>query len=194
MRSGDASLVGFSVNTVPRPALYTIGHSIRPIGEFLRLLMAHAIERVADVRSAPRSRHNPQYASEALAAALHRAGIEYFHLPRLGGLRKPLPDSRNTGLTNSGFRGFADYMATQEFEAGLVELLALAADKRTAMMCAEAVWWRCHRSLISDALVSRGAEVRHILGEGRPGLHRLTRSARVRGGRLAYPPRRPPLF
>lgn len=174
--------------------LYTVGHSTRSAEEFVRLLRAHGIECVADVRTLPRSRRNPQFDTEALARTLAETGIEYVHLPRLGGLRRPRRDSRNTGLRSAGFRGYADHMETEEFEAGVTELLALAGRKRTAFMCAEALWWRCHRSLLSDALVARGIEVRHILGEQRAEPHRLTPCARIVGARPTYPAEQDSLF
>jgi uncharacterized protein (DUF488 family) len=175
------------------PVVWTIGHSTRSGDEFVALLKAHGIATVADVRSIPRSRRHPQFNSETLAAALERDGIAYVHLPALGGLRRPRPDSPNAGWRNEGFRGYADHMQTPEFAAALTALERLAAASRVTVMCAEAVPWRCHRSLLADALVARGVEVRHITGTSAPSPHVLTPFARVEGGRVAYPPAQPPL-
>lgn len=152
------------------------------------LLRAHGIQRLVDIRTVPRSRHNPQFNKETLPEALGREGIEYTHMPELGGLRHARKDSPNTGWRNASFRGFADYMATAEFESGVAKLMNLAEREPTAIMCAEAVPWRCHRSLISDALLARGVEVVHITGRGQPQPHSLTSFARVEGGRVTYPP------
>lgn len=167
--------------------ILTIGHSTRPLKEFITLLQAHGVTLLIDVRTVPRSRRNPQFNRENLPASLAAAGVGYWHLPGLGGLRRPRPDSRNLAWENEGFRGFADYMGTPEFEAALDELLELARRERVAIMCAEAVPWRCHRSLIADALVARGVAVEHILGPARRQPHTLTRFARVEGGRVVYP-------
>jgi uncharacterized protein (DUF488 family) len=175
-------------------SLYTVGHSTRSTEDFIRLLRAHGIERLADVRTIPRSRHNPQFNSDALERSLREAGIAYAPLPRLGGLRKPRKDSPNLGWRHSGFRGYADYMETPEFEAGLGELLAMAEGARTAVMCAEAVWWRCHRSVLADALLARGITVLHILHEKKVEPHRFTRFALVEGTRVTYPPEQPSLL
>jgi uncharacterized protein (DUF488 family) len=142
---------------------------------------------LADVRTIPRSRANPQYDQARLARALEAAGIGYAHLPHLGGLRKPRPDSPNAGWRNTSYRGYADHMATPEFEEGLCELRALARAGPVAVMCAEAVPWRCHRSLIADALLARGVTVEHIVGRGRTQPHRLTPFARVEGRAVTYP-------
>src|SRR6267142_950438 len=136
--------------------ILTVGHSNRSLDAFVAILKAHGVECLADVRTIPRSRHNPQFNAETLQKSLSMAGIVYTRLPRLGGLRKPRKDSRNLAWRNDSFRGYADYMETTEFEKGIAELLALARDRRTAILCAEALYYRCHRSLISDALVSRG--------------------------------------
>jgi len=165
-----------------------VGHSTRPIEEFLELLRSNGVGILADVRTVPRSRHNPQFEKVALAEALGRGGMEYFHLKRLGGLRKPHPDSPNQGWRSASFRGYADYMASPDFEEGLLELRALADRGQVAIMCAEAVPWRCHRSLIADALLARGAKPEHITGPGRTRPHELTPFARVDGERLSYPP------
>jgi uncharacterized protein (DUF488 family) len=175
-------------NPPAAPVLYSIGHSTRPLAEFIGLLQDFGVELVADVRTVPRSRHNPQFNRETLPGELAAAGIGYVHLPRLGGLRHPKKDSPNQGWRNPSFRGFADYLKTPEFEAGLAELLELARERRTTLMCAEAVPWRCHRSLIADALAVRGVRVEHILGPGKAQAHRLTPFARVEAGGLIYPP------
>lgn len=166
--------------------IHTIGHSTRSIEELVALLRAAGVKVVADIRTIPRSRHNPQYDRGALGRALRSRRIRYVHLPALGGLRHARKGSPNTGWRNASFRGFADYMLTDEFEAGLAELRALA-PSGVAVMCAEAVPWRCHRSLVADALTVRGAAVEHIVGAGRPSLHRLTPFARVDGTRVTYP-------
>jgi uncharacterized protein (DUF488 family) len=168
--------------------VFTIGHSTRAIDEFLRVLRAHGVALVADVRTVPRSRHNPQFNRETLPASLAEAGIGYVHLAALGGLRKPLPDSINAAWKNASFRGYADYMQTPEFAAGLEHLLELARERPTAVMCAEAVPWRCHRSLIGDALTARGVTVEDILSESKRSPHRMTPFARVDGERVTYPP------
>jgi uncharacterized protein (DUF488 family) len=167
--------------------VFTIGHSTRPIEEFLGLLKAHGVTRVIDVRTVPKSRHNPQFGRTELSAALHRARMHYRHLPGLGGLRRPRRDSINTAWRNLSFRGYADYMQTAEFTAALERALALAAAEPSALMCAEAVPWRCHRSLIADALVARGIEAREIASATRATVHTLTPWARVEGHRVTYP-------
>ncbi len=167
--------------------IYTIGHSTRTLNTFLRLLHAHGIEQVADVRTVPRSRANPQFGQDALPAELEAEGLRYVHLPGLGGWRRPRPDSPNAGWRNASFRGYADYMLTPEFEQNLEALLALARTAPTAIMCAEAVPYRCHRSLIADALTARGIEVRHISSLRSANLHELTPWAKVEGTRLTYP-------
>lgn len=166
----------------------TIGHSTRPIGEFVGLLRAHGVERVVDVRSIPRSLRNPQYEKDALKASLLAAGIEYIHHGALGGLRKARPDSPNGAWRNASFRGYADHMQTMQFEQGLLRLFELAREKPTAILCAEAVPWRCHRSMIADAAVARGAVVRHIMSPSDARPHGLNPAARVDGeGRITYP-------
>ncbi len=172
----------------PPPLILTVGHSTRSIAEFNRLLQAHGVTCVADVRTIPRSRHNPQFNSESLPAALKRGGIGYVHLAGLGGLRHTNRTSPNTGWRNASFRGFADYMQTPEFERALQELLPLAKEGQIALMCAEAVPWRCHRSLIADALLVRGVQVEHIMSPTHRQAHVLTRFAKVRGRRITYPP------
>lgn len=167
--------------------IYTIGHSTRSIEQFLGLLKAHNIEELVDVRTVPQSRHNPQFGQEELAAALQQAGIGYMHLGKLGGLRQSSKDSINLGWQNSSFRGFADYMATPEFQQGLDELKAIAEKKRVAIMCAEAVPWRCHRSLIADALTTQGWQVLHIQSKKTASPHEPTPFLKVQDGKLTYP-------
>jgi len=173
---------------MPRqPTIWTLGHSTRQIDEFIGLLRAHEISLVVDVRTVPRSRHNPQFNTETLAQSLRDAGLQYRHLMELGGLRKPKNDSLNNGWRNASFRGYADYMQTEEFQRALEELMAYGTDMKPAIMCAEAVPWRCHRSLIADALVSRGWEVRHILSQVKADEHQLTPFAVIDGDTLVYP-------
>jgi uncharacterized protein (DUF488 family) len=165
----------------------TIGHSTHSIEDFVAFLRAHEVARVVDVRTVPKSRHVPQYNAESLAAELPPQGIDYVHLKALGGLRHPAKDSVNAGWRNASFRGYADYMATEEFRKGIERLLELARDKRTTIMCAEAVPWRCHRSLIGDALLVRQVDVQDILSETQTREHVLTPFARVRNLEIAYP-------
>ena len=167
--------------------IYTIGHSTRAIDAVLELLRIHGIQQLGDVRTVPKSRRHPHFAQEALARSLAAAGVDYRHLPALGGLRKPRRDSTNTAWRHEGFRGYADYMETPEFDAALDELIGWAAQAPTTIMCAEAVWWQCHRRLVADALVARGVAVRHILGPDAPKPHELTDFARVESGRVRYP-------
>ena len=165
----------------------TVGHSTHPIEEFISILEAHGIHRLVDVRTIPKSRRNPQFNRESLSASLPKVGIDYFHLPGLGGLRHTRKDSINTGWRNASFRGYADYMQTAEFAENLNHLIELAAQVPTAIMCAEAVPWRCHRSLIADALVARGIAVMEILSAGKSRPHVLTAFARVEGQQVTYP-------
>jgi len=167
--------------------LYTIGHSTRTLDELAGLLRASGVSIVADIRTIPRSRHNPQFNRDALRSALRRRRIRYVHLPLLGGLRRARKDSPNTGWRNASFRGYADYMLTEDFEHGLAELEALTEEGTVAVMCAEAVPWRCHRSLVADAVTVRGADVEDITGPGTPHPHRLTPFAHVEGARITYP-------
>ena len=167
--------------------IFTIGHSTRPIGEFIRLLQSHAVQRILDVRTVPRSRFNPQFDMSRLPGLLLNGGIQYTHVPELGGLRKPRPDSPNAGWRNTSFRGYADYMQTATFKSGLERALELARSERVALMCAEAVPWRCHRSLIADALLARGIEPREITGDGKSRPLTLTSFARVEGEQVVYP-------
>jgi uncharacterized protein (DUF488 family) len=166
--------------------IWTIGHSTRPIEEFLEMLAAFRIETIADVRRFPGSRNSPQYGQEQLAAVLANNDLEYVWLEALGGRRRPLPDSPNMAWRNTAFRGYADYMASASFEEGFAQLLEIASASRTAIMCAEAVWWRCHRSLIADALCARGIEVVHIMDAKHSTVHPMTKPARVVDGRLTY--------
>jgi uncharacterized protein (DUF488 family) len=168
-----------------------IGHSTRALAELVDLLVTNGVRILADVRTIPRSRRNPQFAAERLAPALAAAGVRYAHLAQLGGLRRAHKASPNGAWRNDSFRGYADHMATAEFEEGLVALRALAREGPVALMCAEAVPWRCHRSLIADALHARGVEVQHIVGRGRTRPHRLTPFAVVRGRQVTYPPSAP---
>jgi uncharacterized protein (DUF488 family) len=169
------------------PVILTIGHSTRTWNDFRDLLRAHRVKRVVDVRSIPRSRHNPQFNRETLRTKLRSAGIGYVHLQKLGGLRHARRDSPNMGWRNTSFRGFADYMQTSKFEAGLERLIKLAGQKRSAIMCAESVPWRCHRSLIADALAVNGIRVDDIMSMKRSQVHSLTPFARVQGHRVTYP-------
>jgi uncharacterized protein (DUF488 family) len=169
------------------PTIWTLGHSTRPIDEFIGLLRAHQISLLVDVRTVPRSRYNPQFNTDALYQSLRDAGLQYRHLLELGGLRKPKKDSVNDGWRNASFRGYADYMQTEEFQRALEELLAYSTDKNTAIMCAEAVPWRCHRSLIADALVIRGWDSLHIMSETKADPHKLTSFAHLEKGTLTYP-------
>jgi uncharacterized protein (DUF488 family) len=180
--------------TWPPGTVFTVGHSTLPIERFTSVLEAYGIERLADVRTVPRSRRNPQFNAETLAASLRDAGIEYVPLKELGGLRKPRPDSPNGAWRNDSFRGYADYMQTEPFANALDHLMSLSREKRTAIMCAEAVPWRCHRSLIADALGAHGIGVVEILSETSYRDHALTSFARVAGTTVTYPPPQPPLL
>lgn len=167
--------------------VYTLGHSTRPSDEFLKILDEFAIQAVADIRTIPRSRHNPQYDQESLRQLLRDHRIEYIHLPALGGLRRASKASINMGWKNASFRGYADYMQTPEFAAAIEELIALASRGKTIIMCAEAVPWRCHRSLVGDALLVRSVEVLDILSVTSSKPHRMTPWARVDGLHISYP-------
>src|SRR6202049_4516418 len=169
------------------PHVLTVGHSTRTWKTLLDLRRAHRVKRVIDVRSSPRSRHNPQFNRATLSKKLRAARIGYVHLRKLGGLRHSRRDSINLGWRNASFRGFADYMQTSDFEAGLQRLIKLAKQKESALMCAEAVPWRCHRSLIADALTVRGIRVKAIMNKNRSQLHSLTSFARVRRRCITYP-------
>jgi uncharacterized protein (DUF488 family) len=165
---------------------WTIGHSTRSLHEFIETLKSFRVETLVDVRSFPGSRRYPHFNREALHDSLAAAAIDYIHLPELGGRRKPLPDSLNMTWRNESFRGYADYMETDEFRSGIDRLLGLARDRRTVIMCSEAVWWRCHRSMISDYLKAKGVEVIHILAPGKSEAHPYTSAARIVNGELSY--------
>ncbi|MGZ8171992.1 MULTISPECIES: DUF488 domain-containing protein [Methylobacter] len=171
----------------PSPIVLTIGHSTRTLEGFIGLLRAHGATRVVDVRTVPRSRHNPQFDEASLPGSLKEAGFGYVHMPGLGGLRHAKRDSINTGWRNASFRGYADYMQTPEFERSLDELIPLAHQERTVLMCAEAVPWRCHRSLIADALLVRGIRAEDIMSPTRRQVHTLTPFAKVLGTTITYP-------
>ena len=167
--------------------IWTIGHSTRTIDKFISLLKEHGIKSLADVRLLPGSKRYPQFNKETLADSLSKAGICYEHFPELGGRRKPREDSPNTAWRNESFRGYADYMQTEEFGKGVRRLIDLAGEAGpTATMCAEAVWWRCHRSLISDYLKARGIEVLHIMDANKTEPHPYTSAARIVDGKLSY--------
>jgi uncharacterized protein (DUF488 family) len=167
--------------------IYTIGHSTRSAEEFVALLQAHGIRQLADIRKIPASRRHPQFVKETLAGILADHGIVYRHFPDLGGLRKPKTGSVNTALRNDSFRGYADYMETETFHSALVDLLQFGEICTTALMCAEAVWWSCHRKLLSDILLVRGVQVRHILSTAAAKPHQLSEFARETSGGVIYP-------
>lgn len=171
---------------IPEP-FYTVGDSTRSLEDFVAMLRGHGISCVTDVRTVPRSRHVPQFNAETLPGRLAEGEIGYLHLKDLGGFRKPSPDSKNKGWRNESFRGYADYMQSEEFEAALEQLIEVGRNHRTAIMCAEAVPFRCHRSLIADALTLRGFMVRHIISATRADQHRLTPFASVNGNQITYP-------
>ena len=176
------------------PAVYTIGHSTRSLDELVEMLRFHDVRTLIDVRTVPRSRHNPQFNRDALEGDLPAAGIGYRHIPALGGLRKSVGESSpNMGWRNASFRGYADYMQTAGFAAALEEAISIAGDGPIALMCAEAVPWRCHRSLIADALLVRGVPSEDIQGPGKTIPHKLTPFARTDGRRITYPPEQLPL-
>jgi hypothetical protein len=174
-------------HTASKLTVLTIGHSTRTIEEFLAMLAAHGVDRLVDVRTIPKSRRVPQFNSNALAASLREHGIDYLHMKSLGGLRHAKKTSLNLGWRNTSFRGYADYMATEEFRDGLSHLLDLAREKCTAIMCAEAVPWRCHRSLIGDALLARGVHVDDIMNATSTYPHEMTPFAKVEGLNVVYP-------
>jgi uncharacterized protein (DUF488 family) len=167
--------------------IYTIGHSTLAAAAFVDLLAAHEIRQLADIRTIPKSRRHPHFVREALDALLASHAIVYRHFPALGGLRKPRTDSINTAWQNESFRGYADYMQSSAFEDGVADLLTFAQNGRTALMCAEAVWWQCHRRLLADALIVRDVPVLHILSAGEPKPHELSAFARLEGGKVIYP-------
>jgi uncharacterized protein (DUF488 family) len=166
----------------------TIGHSNRPIEAFIELLRQNAVACVLDIRTVPKSRHNPQFGQDLLPASLAAAGIGYRQMPGLGGLRKPVKDSPNSGWRNTSFRGYADYMQGDAFRENVEQVAALAGETRCALMCAESVPWRCHRSMVADALLVRGIAVEHIINPGNRRAHTLTPFAQVEGMRITYPP------
>lgn len=170
-----------------RPCIFTVGHSTRSIEEFVELLRAHGVKGIVDIRSIPRSRHNPQFNTDVLEHSLQQERVSYKHIKELGGLRHARKNSLNLGWRNASFRGFADYMATQEFSEGLEALVKIANARETAIMCAEAVPWRCHRSLIADALTKKGWTVRDIMSRTVATRHRLTPFLKTRKGQLIYP-------
>lgn len=177
------------------PRVWTIGHSVRSADEFVALLQSNQIDRLADIRTIPQSRRHPHFGGEALAARLIREGIRYRHFGSLGGLRKPKADSANTGWKNQSFRGYADHMQTKEFAEAVDQLLRFAEGGRLTVMCAEAVWWQCHRMLLSDALAARQIDVRHILSASSVQEHRLTRFAKISSdGQVWYPGNQTDLF
>lgn len=173
---------------MPPELVFTIGHSNRPIEDFIGLLWQNGVGCLLDIRTIPKSRHNPQFGQDQLAASLADAGIEYRYLSGLGGLRRPRPDTPNGGWRNLSFRGYADYMQTEEFAANVDTVIELSHDKPCALMCAEAVPWRCHRSLVADALLVRGVPVDDIIDARQRRPHKLTPFARVDGLRITYPP------
>jgi len=166
--------------------LWSIGHSTHAIDEFISALQSFEIKVIADVRSFPGSRRYPQFNKENLEASLAEAGIEYLHFPELGGRRRAKPDSLNIAWRNESFRGYADFMETDDFREGMARLISVASSRCTAIMCAEAVWWRCHRSLISDYLKAKGVEVTHIMASGKSEAHPFTPAARMVNGELSY--------
>ena len=172
----------------PHPVVLTVGHSTRTLAEFVALLAAHSVSLLMDVRTIPRSRHNPQFNRDTLPLALELAGIGYSHVAGLGGLRRTHPGSLNMGWRNVSFRGYADYMQTDEFAENLAGLIEQTSCDRIALMCAEAVPWRCHRSLIADALVVHGVRALEITSATRVQEHRLTSFAKVDGMHITYPP------
>jgi uncharacterized protein (DUF488 family) len=169
------------------PFVLTIGHSTRTMDEFIRILQAHGVTCVVDVRTIPRSRHNPQFNKASMPRLLKQAGLGYVHMPGLGGLRHAKRDSPNMGWRNASFRGYADYMQTSEFAQSLEELIRLANQDQIAVMCAEALPWRCHRSLIADALLARGIRTENIMSATQRQVHSLTPFAKVRGIKITYP-------
>jgi len=171
----------------PQPVVLTVGHSTRPLAEFIALLEAHSVVRLIDVRTVPRSRHNPQFNRDTFPAALEAAGIRYAHVAGLGGFRRAGPESPNLAWRNASFRGYADYMQTAEFAQNLASLMEVAKQEQVAIMCAEAVPWRCHRSLIADALVVHGLRVEEIINPTRRQIHALTPFAKVNGTAITYP-------
>ena len=171
----------------PEITVLTIGHSTRTLEEFIQLLQIYGVTLLVDVRSVPRSRYNPQFNKESLPDVLKHIGIKYIHLPGIGGLRHPKPSSINLALENASFRGYADYMQTKEFTEQLLKIMALARENRVALMCAEALPWKCHRSLISDALAARRVRVLHIISKDNTITHEINERAQVDGVKVSYP-------
>lgn len=167
-------------------SIWTVGHSTRSAEQFKEIILAHQVEVLLDVRSFPGSRRYPHFNKPELSRHLTSSGILYVHLPELGGRRRPLPDSKNTAWQNASFRAYADHMESEEFQKGIETLLELSETKRTAVMCAEALWWRCHRSLISDFLKAKGVEVIHIIDARKTEAHPYTSAARIVEGQLSY--------
>jgi uncharacterized protein (DUF488 family) len=167
-------------------AIWTVGHSTRPIQEFIAILESFLIELLIDVRSYPGSRKYPQFNIENLSVSLQENGIEYIHMKELGGRRRPKKNSKNTAWKNDAFKGYADYMETEDFKNGMDKLAGFALTKRSSIMCAEALWWRCHRSLLSDYLKLNGWNVHHIMGINKSEEHRYTKPAKIRQGELFY--------
>jgi uncharacterized protein (DUF488 family) len=179
--------VGRTLAKTPELTICTIGHSTRTLNEFIKLLNVYNITLLVDVRTVPRSRHNPQFNKETLPNTLKSFGVKYIHIPEIGGLRHPKKDSINLAWKNMGFRGYADYMQTKEFTDNLLKIVALARENCLVLMCAEALPWRCHRSLISDALVVRHVKVMHIISATSTITHELTEFAHVEGNQITYP-------
>lgn len=190
LTSHEITLTSFDIAVKNRDTntVFTIGHSTRPVEDFVQLLKGNNVARVIDIRTVPRSRHNPQFNGDSLPHTLGKASIGYLHMAGLGGLRHPRPNSPNLGWRNASFRGFADYMQTPEFEQNLEMLIGLAQREVIALMCAEALPWRCHRSLIADALTVKEVPVEHILSETSRRGHQITPWARVNGTQVTYPP------
>jgi uncharacterized protein (DUF488 family) len=175
------------MKSMKKPTLFTIGHSTRPLAEFLRLLEIYGIKTLVDIRTIPKSRHNPQFGEVQLKHSLHEANIRYMYLKALGGLRPVKKDSVNMGWRNKSFRGYADHMATKEFHEGLEVLMEIGKKENVAIMCAEALPWRCHRSLVGDALTKKGWVVQDIMSKTSAPKHKLTSFLKVREGQLIYP-------
>ena len=184
-KTGAGEVKGFPAES--SPVVMTIGHSTRTLEEFIRLLQAHGATCVVDVRTVPRSRHNPQFNKVSLPRSLLKADLKYVHMPGVGGLRHATRDSPNAGWRNASFRAYADYMQTPEFAQSLEGLIRLANQDRIVLMCAEAVPWRCHRSLIADALLVRGIRAEDIMSATHRQVHTLTPFAKVRGTAITYP-------
>lgn len=175
------------VSAEKKRLVLTIGHSTLPVQDFIALLLENGIDRIIDVRTVPRSRHNPQFNRDTFPETLAQAGIRYTHMPGLGGLRHAKADSPNRGWRNDSFRGFADYMQPSEFANSIEQAMEFCVRERVALMCAEAVPWRCHRSLIADALLVQGVRVIHIMGKAKRVDHQITPFARIDGATITYP-------